>query len=132
MKTQRLRHPRNLITFSKEPEALAVALAKLGQSDSVIMEECNYSPGQISYRLRKAQGLEGLEGGYRRSWAKGTSEVCQMVKRDLVSILKKEIQRSLPPLIKHPEPVFVKTPEHKAPTIDQAVEELKKRKVAVV
>lgn len=121
-------HPRNLITFAADADALAVGLAKLGQGDSVIMEDCNLSPGQIAYRLRKAQTLEGGSGGYRRAWAKGTSEVAQLVKKDLVKILKQEVQRSLPPLIAHPPPVFVNVKERPAPTVDEAVRELKRQK----
>lgn len=91
----------NKITFAGNADALSVALAQLGQSDSVIEKECGLTPGQISYRLRKAKDLMKQQDGFRTAWRKGESKICQMVKADVLAIIKKDIQRKLPVQIEH-------------------------------
>lgn len=85
-----------LITFESVADAQCIALAKLGQSDSVIERDCKLTQGQISYRLRKAKDAEGMGHGYRVAWRKGESDICKRVKEDLLEIVRLEIQRDMP------------------------------------
>lgn len=86
-------------TYADANQAEMVALAELGQSNAVIRRDCHFSDNEISFALRKSQQLRGLKGGYRRAWANGESDVCKQVKADLLAVLRKEIQRTLPPKI---------------------------------
>lgn len=87
-------------TFSTPQQALMVALAELGQSNSVIRHDCKMSDHEVTYGLMKSQKLQGMKGGYRRAWANGESDICKQVKSDLLSVLQAEAQSSLPKLIK--------------------------------
>ena len=83
-------------TFADPNQAEMIALAELGQSNQVIRKACRYSDTQIQYALGKAQKLQGMKGGYRRAWANGESDICKQVKADLLAVLRKDIQESLP------------------------------------
>ena len=83
---------------------MAVALAKIGQSNLVINRDCGLKDGQTNYRLTKAQRLEGGKGGYRRAWANGETPLVRRIKNDYLGVLMNEVQRKLPRLIEHPAP----------------------------
>lgn len=99
---------RPLVTFEDYKDAQCVALAQLGQSDKVIMRDLELSQGQIQYRLHKAKTLEGYDHGYRTQWRNGESEVVQQIKRDMLAVIRKDIQAKLPQQIIHPTPEVVK------------------------
>ena len=95
-------------TYQGTTQATMLALAQLGQSNRVIRQDCKLSDGEIGYGLSKAQAIMGLKGGYRRAWSDGTSPICQQVKRDLLAVLRQEVQRTIPVKLIHPAPEVVK------------------------
>lgn len=108
MAKPKIKIARHLVTFEDYKDATCVALAQLGQSDKVIMRELTLSQGQIQYRLHKAKTLEGYDHGYRTQWRSGESPVVQQIKRDVLAVLRKDIQSKLPLQIIHPTPETVK------------------------
>ena len=94
---------RVLVTFETFSDATCVALAALGQSDKVIMRELNLTQGQIQYRLHKAKTVEGYANGYRVQWRNGESDIVHQVKRDILKVLRADIQARLPQQIVRPE-----------------------------
>ena len=99
-----------LITFETFFDADAVAWAKLGDSNKAIMKAPGLTSGQITYRLSKAKGLEGNKSGYRVAWRNGESQEFMKVAKDMLKVIRVDIQRRLPVLIEHPEPKIVNVP----------------------
>ena len=89
------------ITFAGRADALAVALAQMGQSNSVIERDTKLTSSQITYRLSKAKGLMQQEHGFRVAWRRGESPICKKLKGDMLAILTKDVQRNLPVQIEH-------------------------------
>lgn len=100
-------------TFQSVMQSMLKSLGELGQSNARIKLETKgaFTDNEINYALAKAQRVEGFKGGYRRRWANGESELCQRVKRDLLSVLIRDNQRKLPVQILHPETQTVKVDE---------------------
>jgi hypothetical protein len=102
-----LKHPIK-VTFAAFSDAEALALAMLGQTDAVIIRSTGLTKGQISYRLKKAKNLEHLAHGYRVRWRNGESDICQKIKKDLLSVIRADIQKTMPVQIAKPEVKTVK------------------------
>lgn len=81
-------------------EALAVAMAKLGASSRAIQEQCKLTLSQITYRLTKAKRLEERDIGYRTAYRNGTSPEFQYVMKDYLAIVRLDVERRLPRLVK--------------------------------
>lgn len=110
------------ITFEDYDDAQIVALAKIGQGDKAIMAQVDgKTKSQINYRLHKAKTIEKLEHGYRVAWRLGESEIVQMVKRDLLGIIRAEVQKNLPMQIDHPKPKTISIPQLKRKEAHQAI-----------
>lgn len=110
MKKQYKRLVRHKVTFEGYADSLALAYAKLGQSNQSIHRKLGdqLTDSQITYRLSKAKRAEENDRGYRVDWRNGTSPLVQQVIRDLVSVLQADIKSSLPQKIVHPTPGTVK------------------------
>jgi hypothetical protein len=94
--------------FEQDAQAELIANALLGQSNRAIRGELAFTENEINYALTKAKGLYGLKNSIRSGWRDGTNDVVRQVKRDLVSVLRAEVQAKLPKLIVHPTPKTVK------------------------
>lgn len=92
------------VTFMGHSDAECIALAQLGQSDRVIKRDCKLTTGQIYYRLRKVKELMGHTTNYRSQWRNGEGEVVQRIKADILAVLRRDIQRTLPQRLTHPQP----------------------------
>lgn len=101
------------VTFASRADAEAIALAQLGQSDSVIERDCKLTPGQISYRLRKAKDLLGMKQGFRTMWRRGEGPLVRRVKDEVLAVLRQDIQRNLPGKIIHAPARVVKEQDGK-------------------
>lgn len=94
-------------TYQGTTQAEMLALAQLGQSNNVIKRDCKMTDNEINYGLTKAQKVMGIKGGFRRGWADGRTPIVQKIKRDILAVLRQDIQRSLPQQIIHPTPETV-------------------------
>jgi len=95
---------RHLVTFEGHADSMALALAKLGQSNTSIRRSVALSNSQITYRLSKAKKIEENERGYRVDFRNGTSPLVRQLIRDMASVLQADIRRDLPKAIAHPTP----------------------------
>lgn len=102
-----MKQPNPRVTFESDRDAVCLAEAMLGQSNKAIMLRTGLSSSQITYRLHKAKTVQGNEHGYRVAWRNGESDLVKRIKRDVVAVLKKDIQRTLPVQIAHPTPEMV-------------------------
>jgi hypothetical protein len=111
---------RHRITFEDEIDSDIVAIAKCRGGNAFIKKEHGLTDCQITYRLAKAQKLEGRKGGYRNGWSNGTSPEFQRVLGDYRGVFRAEIQRKLPKLITHPTPkVAPKVKEQPSVTVPE-------------
>jgi len=90
---------RHQITFTKDVDVEAVALAQLGFTGKYIEAHCNLSSGKTQYRISKAQRADGLPKGtgYRTQFRNGQSETSKTVMDIMMPQVKKLIKTSLPP-----------------------------------
>lgn len=127
------RTTRHKILFDDEVSSLCVAAAKICGSNLRIKVKVRKETGvtltdnEITYRLAKAQKLEGRKGGYRVGFSNGTSPESQRIERDYLAIFQREIQRTLPQKITHPTPQVVRVKEPAPPTVPQLTETLEQR-----
>jgi hypothetical protein len=124
------------VNFTDMNDLEAVVLAQLGMSNTVIAINCpglishgaKNPHGRITYRLKKAAALFGLQKGqgFRSMWRNGTSPIAQDVMKGLVPKLRKQTKGFLIEQIIHP-PVEAAKPvkEQDAPTAAEAARLLK-------
>ncbi len=93
-----------LVTFQGVSDATALAYAKLGASTRMIRQVTGLSESQVIYRLSKAKRVEGHQHGYRVAWRNGESAEFKQVADDMMKVMVRDIQRSLPQQIIHPQP----------------------------
>lgn len=108
----------------------AVSLAEIGKGNDLLRKKynINLSDGQFQYRLTKAKTLAGYAkgDGFRRAWREGRSQWEEVVDAVLPEIRKDYIQRILP-LAEKPPVQTSPFNGKRAPTVDEAIEVLKKK-----
>ena len=95
-------------SFADDAQAELIANAMLGQSNRAIRQSVEFTDNEINYALTKAKTLYGLKSSLRSGWRDGTNDVARQVKRDLIAVIRAEVQSNLPKLIHHPTPKTVK------------------------
>jgi hypothetical protein len=95
-------------SFQDDAQAELIANAMLGQSNRAIMRDLEFTENEVNYALTKAKRLYALKSSIRSGWRDGTNDVARQVKRDLIAVLRQDVQAQLPKLIVHPTPKTVK------------------------
>jgi hypothetical protein len=89
----------------------ALILLQLGQSDKFVGLETGLTPGQISYRQRKAKANSpyvDMPGSWRTMWRNGNNPLLEIILKDYARIMAKEIELTITPKISHVTPQTVK------------------------
>lgn len=89
----------HVITFSAPNDALAVALAKCGFGNALIISKTNLTDSQITYRLSKHKRVRNDKFGYRVGYRTGKSDLSQQVIVDIAAILQHQIQEQTPKFV---------------------------------
>lgn len=105
---QVLRHRNLKWHFQEDAQAELIANAFLGQSNRAIRQDLQFTDNEVNYALTKAKALYHLKSSIRSGWRDGTNDVVRQVKRDLIAVIRAEVQSQLPKLILHPTPKTVK------------------------
>ena len=95
MKTRPIR-----LSFKDERQQDVIALAQLGQTSDSITEHTRLTKGQVAYRIKKEKELTARKIGLRAEWRSGTSVLFQNIARDMLGVLRVDIERTLGPKTK--------------------------------
>jgi hypothetical protein len=97
---------KHLVTYENIQELNCVIMAQLGIGTEAICEETGLSPSQVTYRISKAQHLEGYEKRhtYRSEWRRGTGHAVRSALRNAGPSMRQDAKLTLPKLISHPTP----------------------------
>jgi hypothetical protein len=106
---------KHTVTFSQvgAADVMALAMAKVGASDTAIKKKCFLSGSQISYRLAKAKRMENRNKGYRVAYRNGESPEFKRIMTDYLDVIELDITRKLPKLLMRPPAEFAPTNGHK-------------------
>lgn len=129
-----MKHTKRRILMDLKVLKQVAHLASAGLGNKAIMrrmKDHGLSDGQISYRCHSYKEGVGLDEGLRVRWRNGNHPAVDMILNDIQGIQDYEFDRKFLPNLAHPTPEIVRLKERKAPTIDEAVRQLKRRKVGL-
>lgn len=122
-----MKRQKRKILMELEPFFQAVNAASFGVGYKAIAEQNGLTVGQVGYRLSTHKKEMKLPVSLIKRWRRGGHPMLQRILRDYSGIARIEFERKFLPRIVHPTMKPSPYKPKRAPTIDEAVELIRKR-----